>query len=328
MPSIGDVRVVGGKAKILVGGPITGSGNPSSGTATTTSTSAFSFAVTSPPNGIALYDSVLQGTNSVVLNLRNIVGGSNVRVSIVNGLIVIDATPAGPTGPTGASGSVGLTGNAGPTGPTGADGADSTVTGPTGPPGPTGVIGATGPTGSTGAVGPTGAIPDVGTMAFQDADDVAITGGTITADLTPLSLDMGSNVISNVADPISSSDAANKSFVQSMAVNFSFPDQPSAEQTVQMMIPRALQLDFGVTNPLTYCITAATIDAEFTLQYVRSAITTTIGTITFEIGASSATLSSPTVANLVVDDILQLVTPTLQDATLADVVVTLVLTRQ
>lgn len=98
--------------------------------------------------------------------------------------------PRGYTGPTGPTG-VGATGPTGPTGPAG-----SSVVGPTGPTGPTGVgvTGPTGPTGSAGSsvVGPTGPTGPTGvgvtgptgpaaggTMASQNADSVAITGGAI-----------------------------------------------------------------------------------------------------------------------------------------------------
>jgi len=109
-----------------------------------------------------------------------------------------DESPTGPTGATGPTGPIGATGPKGDTGPTGAA---SVVPGPTGPTGATGpkgdtgptgaasvVPGPTGPTGPKGDTGPQGDISGLGTMSTQNADDVAITGGSIDISDGPLTL--------------------------------------------------------------------------------------------------------------------------------------------
>lgn len=98
--------------------------------------------------------------------------------------------PTGYTGPQGATGPQGIVGPTGYTGPAGAPAAQGATgptgyTGYTGPAGAPAVQGATGPTGYTGytgpagATGPTGPMPTgLGTMAYQNADNVAILGGS------------------------------------------------------------------------------------------------------------------------------------------------------
>jgi hypothetical protein len=87
---------------------------------------------------------------------------------------------AGPTGPTGATGPTGPTGAAstvagptGPTGPTGANGLD----GPTGPTGAASTV--AGPTGPTGANGPTGPTGSSGVAAYTRTSFTATAGQTV-----------------------------------------------------------------------------------------------------------------------------------------------------
>ena len=164
----------------------------------------------------------------------------------------------------------------------------------------------------------------LGTMGQQSSNNVDITGGSISATL----LDMGDNTITNVANPVNGSDAATKTYVENVSINFSIPGKPATAQIIQVGLPRAVQLVFGSGNPFTYCISPAVSSTVFTLQYVRSSITTVIGTITFHSSATSATLSSPTTINFLAGDVLQLVTPSVQDSSLGDVVITVVVIRE
>jgi hypothetical protein len=180
MPRIDQVRVGGTGA-----GGVNFASNSTASSATSTSNNPvvpFQLVVSSPTDGIKLFDSAILTGNTFALILRNIAAGPNVTISNTNGVLLVSASPGlqgptgaastvtGPTGATGASvtGPTGATGASvtGPTGPTGAAGAS--VTGPTGAAGasvtgPTGAAGAsvTGPTGPTGAAstvtGPTGA---------------------------------------------------------------------------------------------------------------------------------------------------------------------------
>ena len=122
----------------------------------------------------------------------------------------------------------------------------------------------------------------LGTMASQPAENVAITGGTVSAALTATSLNMTAHKIINLADPVSSFDAVTKNYIEKVSMNFSLPDKVPPALTVQVGITRPMQLVFGGTNPLTYCITPATAASAFTLKFVHTGVTATIGTITFD----------------------------------------------
>ena len=163
-----------------------------------------------------------------------------------------------------------------------------------------------------------------GTISTQNANNVDITGGSISATL----LDMGDNTITNVGNPVNGSDAATKTYTENVNINFSIPGKPATAQIIQAGITRPVQLVFGSGNPFTYCISPALASTVFTLQYVRSSITTVIGTITFPHAGSSATLSATATINFLTGDVLQLLTPSVQDSSLGDVVITVVVTRE
>lgn len=179
MPTIQQGRITSGTGRVTFtstqGGTELGS-SPAPGTS-----NQFTFTVQNPSAGIALYDSVAQTGNNVVLALRNLVAGSGISLSQANGLITVNTT--------GGSGGSGATGPTGPTGPTGAS-----VTGPTGPTGAsvTGPTGATGPAGATGPTGPSGggggsSTPTILAADFGGAFSIA---GT-TDNMAPFAVDSG-----------------------------------------------------------------------------------------------------------------------------------------
>lgn len=164
----------------------------------------------------------------------------------------------------------------------------------------------------------------VASMGRQSSNNVDITGGSISATM----LDMGDATITNVGNPVNGSDAATKSYVENVSINFSIPGKPTTAQLIQVGITRPVQLVFGAGNPLTFCISPALGSPVFTLQYVRSEVTTVIGTITFPPSATSATLSATATVDFLAGDILQLLTPSVQDNSLGDVVITVVVIRE
>jgi len=92
----------------------------------------------------------------------------------------------GPAGPQGVPGATGATGATGPAGPAGATGS----VGPAGPTGQTGSTGPAGPAGQTGATGPAGPTGPTGATGATGATGPA---GTIPANLTALSGQLGPN---------------------------------------------------------------------------------------------------------------------------------------
>jgi Collagen triple helix repeat (20 copies) len=130
-------------------------------------TTAQRLAITTPANGLLVYDT---NFDCFFYYIAATTTWQNMCTS---------TSSTGPTGPTGPAGSNGVTGATGPTGVAGSNG----VTGPTGPsgdPGPTGAAGTTGPTGPTGiGIGPTGPTGATGTNgANGSTGPTGLTGAT------------------------------------------------------------------------------------------------------------------------------------------------------
>jgi hypothetical protein len=160
-------------------------------------------AITSPPNGLLIY----QTDNTPGFYYYN----SSTWESISSGT-------TGPTGPTGANGNDGATGAQGPIGPpgavgatgaqgaTGANGADG-AQGPAGAQGPIGPTGANGNDGATGATGPTGPAPS-GTGIVTVNSNVLGSPGALTGDVTTSGAGLTTTIANNAVTNAKASDMA------------------------------------------------------------------------------------------------------------------------
>jgi hypothetical protein len=102
------------------------------------------------------------------------------------------------------------------------------------------------------------------------------------------------------------------------------PGQPAASAMVfQFVVPRAIALPVNLAGSLAKAGTAATLAAAFTLRRNGS----NIGTIDFAGGSTTATFALAGGAAFAAGDVLEILAPSPQDATLADVSITLMASR-
>jgi len=228
--------------------------------------------------------------------------------------------PVGPAGVDGQDGVDGADGATGPAGPPGAAGADSTVPGPQGPQGATGPQGPAGPAGADGAsitISDTAPTPTAGALWFDSAGTQLYVGYN---DGTSTQWVIATN---NGALPITYAQLPAE--VAQVPIAFPFSGKPAANASVYVPMAMALTVASGLAGSVAYAVTNPTSAATFTLNRIRSGATLALGTV--QIGTSGAVTLAGAGGSLAIGDVLQLTAPTAQDATLADVGLTIMMQR-
>lgn len=170
-------------------------------------------------------------------------------------------------------------------------------TGPQGVAGPTGTTGATGSQGPTGAAGATGATGPPGTTSFS-----GLTGTATFSQLPPE--------------------------VALVPIAFPFPGKPGAGAIVNVPMAMSLVVPASLAGATAYDTTKATASSVFTVNRITGGTTiTSIGTATITSASNTSVTLAGTGATLAVGDVLQVIAPSVQDATLADVSITILTNR-
>ena len=115
--------------------------------------------------------------------------------------------------------------------------------------------------------------------------------------------------------------------VQTVPVTAAFSGTPGDAQMVHIPIVMTSVLPANFAGTQTYAATAPTASAAFDVDYIHSGTVTAIGTITFGIGSQAGTLSVQSGVTLAAGNVLRITAPTPDDATLADVGISLLLER-